>query len=112
VSAVAGTADPGDGPQIVEGVDIDRLAAAINSCPSVARLGGGRPGALATYLPGRRVSGVRVAVDSIEVEVVARWNVAIGDVALEVRRAAGSLAPNRRVDVTIVDVEPALGSAI
>jgi hypothetical protein len=90
---------------VVEGIDVDALAAAIGACPSVARLGSGRAGAAATYLPGRRVSGVRLAADHLEVEVVARWQRPVATVADDVRRAAAALAPGRRVDVTITDIE-------
>ena len=43
--------------------DADAIAAAVLACPSVAGLGGGPAGAVATYLPGRRVTGVRVRPD-------------------------------------------------
>jgi hypothetical protein len=52
---------------VVEGVDVDALAAALGACPSVVRVGSGRPGAVATYLPGRRVTGVRLEADRIAV---------------------------------------------
>jgi hypothetical protein len=90
---------------MVEGIDVDALAAAISACPSVARLGSGRSGAIATYLPGRRVTGVRLAADRIAVEVVARWQFPIATVANDVRQVGAAIAPGRRVDVTITDIE-------
>jgi hypothetical protein len=90
---------------VVEGVDVDALAAALGACPSVVRVGSGRPGAVATYLPGRRVTGVRLEADRIAVELVARWQCPVATVASEVRQAVAAFAPGRRVDVTITDIE-------
>ena len=73
--------------------------------PSVARIGSPLSGAVATYLPGRRVPGLRIGSDRVEVEVVARWGIAVGDVAADVRQAVAMVAPGRKVDVTITDVE-------
>jgi hypothetical protein len=94
-----------EGPQAVEGVDVDALAGLIGACPSVARLGGPWPGAAATYLPGRRVAGLRIAPDRLDVEVVARWGFSVADIVTDIRRAAAAVAPGRRVDVTVADVE-------
>jgi hypothetical protein len=94
-----------DAIRTVEGVDIDALAGTIAACPSVARLGNPLTGAIATYLPGRRVAGLRIEPDRIEVEIVARWGFATGDVAADVRRAVAIVAPGRQVDVTVTDVE-------
>ena len=92
-------------PQTVEGVNVDALAGLVGACPSVARLGSPRPGGTTTYLPGRRVAGLRISPDRIDVEVVARWGFSAADVAADIRRAAATVAPGRRVDLTIADVE-------
>jgi hypothetical protein len=94
-----------EAPQTVEDVDVDALAGLIGAGPSVARLGGPWPGAAATYLPGRRVPGLRIAPDRVGVEVVARWGYPVADVVAEIRRAAATVVPGRRVDVTVADVE-------
>ena len=91
--------------QTVEGVNVDALAGLVGTCPSVARLGSPRPGGTTTYLPGRRVAGLRISSDRIDVEVVARWGFAVTDVAADIRRAVATVAPGRRVDVSIADVE-------
>jgi hypothetical protein len=99
---------PADG--VVDGVDVDRVAAAVAACPAVARLTGGRSG-LGTYLPGRRVPGVVVRESAalgpptVEVQVVARYGPAMGEVARQVRAALAALLPGGVVDVIIDDVE-------
>ena len=80
----------------------DRIATAVASCPSVARLA---EGPIATYLPGRAVRGVAVREDEVRIAVVARYGLPLARVADQVRAAAGHEAPGRRVDVTIADIE-------
>lgn len=92
-------------PQTVEGVNVDALAGRVGACPSVARLGSPRPGGTTTYLPGRRVAGLRISTDRIAVEVVARWGFSVADIAADIRRAVATVAPDRKVDVTVADVE-------
>jgi hypothetical protein len=99
---------PADG--VVDGVDVDRVAAAVAACPAVARLTGGTSG-LGTYLPGRRVPGVVVresagpSPPTVEVQVVARYGPTMGEVARQVRAALAALLPGGVVDVIIDDVE-------
>ena len=99
---------PADG--VVDGVDVDRVAAAVAACPAVARLTGGTSG-LGTYLPGRRVLGVVVRESvgpgpaTVEVHVVARYGPAMGEVARQVRIALAALIPGHPVDVIIDDVD-------
>ena len=54
-------------------VDPEAVASAALACPSVAGMSGGAIGEVASYLPGRRVTGVRVKDGEVEVHVVARW---------------------------------------
>lgn len=89
---------------VVDGVDVDAVAGAARSRAAVAGLHGGSPGEIATYLPGRRVVGVRVAPDAVLVAVCARWGVPAVEVAAQIRTAVGPLAPGRRVDVMLADV--------
>jgi hypothetical protein len=99
---------PADG--VVDGVDVDRVAAAVGACPAVARLTGGT-GGRGTYLPGRRVPGVVVresaepSPPTVEVHVVARSGPAMGEVARQVRAALAALIPGSPVDVIIDDLE-------
>jgi hypothetical protein len=84
----------------------DRVAAAVTACPGVARLADADlAGTLATYLPGRRVTGVRAGPDGLELALVARWGVAIPGLVTDVRAAVRPLVGDGRVDVHVVDVE-------
>ena len=87
-------------------VDVDAVAAAVAACPSVAHLsGGGLAGQVATYLPGRRVEGVRVTDDAVEVHIATRWDVPIPLAASEVRTAVAPLAGGRPITVNVDDVD-------
>lgn len=90
---------------VVDGVDVDEVHDAVLACPGIAGLGGSTPGALATYLPGRRVMGIRVNPESIELEVATRWGAAATQVAAALHAGLQNLAGGRRIDVTIVDIE-------
>jgi hypothetical protein len=68
-------------------------------------------GSIASYLPGRRVDGVRVAPDGSTVDVAVVVDLAaleagrpIPVVAQQLRTAVRELAGNARVDVLIVDL--------
>jgi uncharacterized alkaline shock family protein YloU len=82
----------------------DRIVAAVTGCPSVAGLTQ-IPGApVATYLPGRTVSGVAVRAGEVEICVVARYGRPLPQIAKQVRRAVAPLVPGRVVDVVIGDI--------
>lgn len=81
----------------------DRVAAATRSVPGVAGLHPGAYGEVATYLPGRRITGVRVGDDRTEVHVIVRFGVPVLATADAVRAAVLPLV-GTRVDVGIEDV--------
>ena len=83
--------DPRPTSAVVDGVDIDAVHAAISACPAVSRVGGPGVAALTTYLPGRRIPGVRVNSDSVDVEIVAVWDCPAATVAAQVRQAVAPL---------------------
>ncbi|MEO7060749.1 MAG: hypothetical protein ABI083_13600 [Lapillicoccus sp.] len=86
----------------------DAVAAAARSVPGVADLHTGAFGEVATYLPGRRVNGVRLRPDVTEVHLVLAWGSPLLQTADEVRSVVAALVPTP-VDVTIEDVvEPLL----
>jgi hypothetical protein len=86
--------------------DPDAIAAAVATCPSVAGLSGGIAGEIATYLPGRRVSGIRLSEGAVEVHVVARYGVPLAAIDREVRGAVNAAAPGPlAVTVVLADVE-------
>lgn len=80
------------------------LAAAVSACTGVAGLSAGAFGEVATYLEGRRIGGVRLTDDAVEVHVIARWGTPVPIVAEQVRAACAPVAAGRRVDVSIDDV--------
>jgi hypothetical protein len=86
--------------------DPDAISAAVLTCPSVAGLSGGLAGEVATYLPGRRITGVRIEPGSAEVHVIARYGTSLTDVATQVRRAVGRATPGLgKLDVVVADVQ-------
>ena len=91
-------------------VDVDAVAAAASACPSVTKLSSGTFTEVATYLPGRRVTGVKASDRELEVHVVAAWDVPLPDVADEVRSVVAPLSEGRPVAIYIddIDVPPSL----
>jgi hypothetical protein len=85
----------------------DRIAATVTGCPDVAGLTQNPGIPVATYLPGRTVSGVAVRPAEIEICVVARYGPALAQVAAQVRQAVEPLVPGRVVDVVIGDIAAA-----
>jgi hypothetical protein len=86
---------------LVDGVDVDAVARAVRGCPGVEDLHGGFPSEVATYLPGRRVFGVRVGSRAVEVQVRTAWGVPVRQIAVGIQAAVAPLAGGRAVDVTI-----------
>ncbi len=95
-----------DGPAEVAGL-ADRIVGAVTGCAAVAGLTEAPGGPVATYLPGRTVSGVAVRAGEVEVCVVARYGQPLQAVAAQVRQAVAALVPDRVVDVVIGDIAEA-----
>jgi len=91
-------------PALVDGVDVDAVASAVRGCPAVDDLDGGRLGGVATYLPGRRVPGIRIADDRIEVHVRGVWGQPVGVIADQIRGVLATLNGGRIIDVVLTDV--------
>jgi hypothetical protein len=83
------------------------IAAAVLAHPEVARLHGGPFGTVATYLPRRRVTGVRLGEhdDWAELAVVLRAGRPLPVVADELRAAVRTVAGPIQVDVIIADLQ-------
>lgn len=81
----------------------DAVAAAARSVPGVADLHTGAFGEVATYLPGRRVNGIRLRDDTTEVHFVVTWGSPVLVTADQVRAAVAALV-STPVDVTVEDV--------
>ena len=86
-------------------IDLEAVAAAALGCPPIADLTGGRFGEVATYLPGRRILGVREVDGTIEVHLVARWGSPLPEVAEVVRAAVAPHAGGQPVAVFVDDIE-------
>lgn len=86
--------------------DPDAIASAVATCPSVAGLSGGYAGEVATYLPGHRITGVRIESGSVEVHVIARYGVSLSDIATQVRRAVAAASPGvTSINVVVADIQ-------
>lgn len=85
----------------------ERIAEALLAHPAVAALSGGPFGTVASYLPGRRLPGI-VLGDGGEpdrIAVVLRFGAPVDATAAELRRIVAGASGNRRVDVTVTDME-------
>jgi len=87
--------------------DVDAIAAATMACPAVAGLDEGGTRAVATYLPGRRVVGIRVEDGRVLVSVVLALGFSVQTLEVQVRSALAGHIRGRQVDVHVADVETA-----
>ena len=96
------------GPVVVVGAEpvtqVEQVAAAVLAQPGVVRLYGGRFGELGTYLPGRRVTGVRIDDDGTEVHIVVSGIEPVPVTAGRVQRAVSAIAP-MPVHVHVDDID-------
>ena len=83
----------------------DAVAAAVLGCPAVASLHSGGFRGIATLLPGRRVEGVRLGDDRVEIGVVAAHGPPIIAVVDQIRAAVAPLVGGRRIDVHVHDLQ-------
>lgn len=81
----------------------DVVAAAARSVPGVFDLHGGAFGEVASYLPGRRVTGVRLTPQRCEVHVVVIWGAPVLETAHHVQSVVAALV-DTPVDVTVEDI--------
>lgn len=93
-----GQSDPG---RLAEAV-----AVVVRAHPAVVDLDGGPFGVVASYLPGRRVVGVRIAepLDPVEVSVVVRLGIPLPRLATELRRVISAVTGPRAIDLIVNDV--------
>lgn len=84
--------------------DAESVAATVRALPGVADLYAGGIAPLATYLPGRRVLGVRFDEESVQVAVVVAAGSSAPSAAGQVRAALADVAAGRRIDVHVGDV--------
>ena len=86
-------------------IDAEAVAAAVDACPSVVRRSAGRGVEVATYLPGRRIEGIRWDDGRVEVHVEVRYGSRLPAVAEEIRSAIAGHVAGHAVDVVIADVD-------
>lgn len=86
-------------------VEPDDVVAAALATAGVVRLDPGADGEVATYLPGRRVHGVRVGDDRVEVHLVVDASRDVRETAAAVRSTVTALAPGITVDVVVADLQ-------
>ena len=84
----------------------ERVAAAVAAHPAVAGLHGGIYGSVATYLPGRKLVGVRIGEgdEPVEVAVVLRADRPIPETVRSLRREVSRLCGGAAVDITVADI--------
>ena len=96
------------GPAVIDGVDVDAVAAVVRVCAGVAGLDGGRYGEVATYLPGRAIPGIMVSGGRVTVQIRSRWVAAPG-LAVLITTMLAPVTGGRPVDVVIADIEDPAG---
>lgn len=82
----------------------DQIVSVVTRIPDVAGLTEMPGSPVATYLPGRKVSGVAVRAGEVAICVVVRYGRPLPEIAAQVRRAVVPLVPGRMVDVVIADI--------
>lgn len=103
VSRQPGPTAPPPPPSTPEPSTADLVAARVLSVPGVAAMHAGTVAQVATYLPGRRVAGVRLGPESTEVHIALRFGSPVAATADAVRGALTGLVPGP-VDVIVEDV--------
>ena len=83
-------------------IDADRIATAVQAARNISGLDGGRYGEIATYLPGRRVNGIRIRPESVTIGVIGRYPATATEIDACVRAAVGPL--DRPLHVHINDL--------
>ena len=85
--------------------DLDALAARARTVDDVVDLSGGTAGEVATYLPGRRIAGIRDHDGRIEVHLAVGGARPVHQTAAAVRAALAPLVAGRPVDIVVAEVQ-------
>jgi hypothetical protein len=97
----AGTPDSA----VIDGINVDAVAAAVRACPGVSGLDGGQFHPVASYLPGRVVEGVEISDGRVTVQIRAQWGLPVPELAARITRVLAPLTGDRPVDVVISDID-------
>ncbi len=97
---------------VVDGINVDTVAVAVQGCAGVSGLDSGRFSEVASYLPGRQVPGVVVRPESVLIRVRSRWGMPAADLLAQITAAVAPLTAGRRVEVVIGDIDdpPGIGA--
>lgn len=90
-------------PHMTERDRSEDIADAVLAIDGVVGLHGGMFGEAATYLPGRRIAGIRIGEDGTEVHVSLEFGVAVRETADAVRRTVATMVDGP-VHVTVEDI--------
>lgn len=83
----------------------DDIASLVRATPGVAGLHPGMFGEIGTYLPGRKVTGVRVTDRGVDVHVIVDARFPLRSTAAAVRAAVAPAVPGSTVNVTVEDID-------
>jgi hypothetical protein len=103
-------ADSAPRSAVIDGIDVDAVAAAVRACPGVSGLDGGPFSGVASYLPGRKVEGIVVRDGRVIVQIRSRWAVPAPELAAVITAMLAPLTGNRPVDVVIADIDDPPGT--
>jgi hypothetical protein len=92
-------------PAVIDGIDVEAVAAAVEGCAGVSGLDSGRFGEVASYLPGRQVPGVIVRHQALLIRVRARWGLQVGDLLSQITAAVTPITRGCRVQVVVGDID-------
>jgi hypothetical protein len=90
---------------VIDGINVDAVAAAVRACPGVSELDGGQYGEVTTYLPGRVIRGVVADDGRVRVQVRSAWGTEAPLLAAAITAALAPLTGIRPVDVVIADID-------
>ena len=93
------------GSAVIDGIDVDAVAAAVRECAGVSGLDGGQFGEVASYLPGRKVEGIKVGGGRVTVQIRSQWAVPAPALAALVTAVLTPLTGCRPVDVVIAGID-------
>ena len=91
--------------EIIDGVDVDAVSAAVTACPGVSGLFGGPGDMIASYLPGRRVPGVEVSRLKVVVSVRSRWAVTASELLKQISQAVAPALRGKHLEVVVADID-------
>jgi hypothetical protein len=92
---------------LIDGIDVDAVAAAVTACPGVSGLFGGRGDAIACYLPGRRVAGVEVNPTTVTIHVRSRWGIPAAQLLTQIATTVSPLLHEHHLEVVVADIDDA-----